>query len=158
MEDIFKDVPEGSIEELKQKYFIYTIQAIEEPVLTFEEYVEEVKKLDRLTNEVESKTEELAKLKSEVNELNFKLAAEDVDYFINNFETVFFMVLNSGSLTSEEKLAKLKAYYLTVVRNIEKEFKFLNYLHEVITEGFDSEEGTEVILLDLEAYVKQFYK
>lgn len=158
MEDIFKDVPEGIIEELKQKYFIYTIQTLDNPILTFEEYSKKVYELGVLTKELDSKTKELAKIKNEIEDIKFSLASEDVDYFINNFKSVFLMVLNEGSLTSEEKLDKLKAYYLTVVRNIEKEFKFLNCLHEAINEGLDSEEGAEAILIDLEAYVKKFYE
>lgn len=157
MEDIFKDVPEATIEELKQKYFIYTIQTLDNPILTFEEYSKKVYELGTLNKELESKTEELTKIKNEIEELKSSLVSEDVDFFINNFQSVFLMVLNEGSLTAEEKLDKLKVYYLTVVRNIEKEFKFLNCLHKAINEGLDSEDGVETILIDLETYVKQFY-
>ncbi|MBR2808687.1 MAG: hypothetical protein IKE33_00440, partial [Erysipelotrichaceae bacterium] len=149
---------EGIIEELKQKYFIYANQTLDNPILTFEEYSKKVYELGVLTEELDSKTKELAKIKNEIEELKFSLASEDVDFFINNFQSVLFMVLNEGSLTSEEKLDKLKAYYFTFVRNIEKEFKFLNCLHKAINDGLDSDEGAEAILIDLEAYVKQFYK
>lgn len=163
-EDIFKDVPEEIIEDLKVKYEHYKA-TVKEPKLTLVEYISESLEAEILTKEIVTLEEEKAKievniksLEKKIEENNKKLAEAEAEKLIANFNGFYETIANDTDLTSEEKLKQLKAYYFTSVRNMFKEVKFLNNLHELIKQQEQEEEGIDVILIDFEDYVKQFYK
>ena len=162
-EYIFKDVLEETIEDLKVKYEHYKATA-KEPKLTLKEYISISLEKEELTKELELLNKEIAKyeaniesIEKKIEETNKKLAEAEAKRLIANFNGFYETIINDTDLTSEEKLKQLKAYYFTSVRNMFKEVKFLNNLHEMIKQQEQEEEGIDVILIDFEDYVKQFY-
>lgn len=151
-EDIFKDVPEDVLQYIKVRYEKYKVTA-EEPVISFEDYILKVYDLAitvvGLKNQKETIEEEIVEVEKEIAEVE----AEDL---LNDFNKVYEIIVNDIDLTQKEKLDNLKAYYLTVVRDMAKEVKFLNNLNSLIKEQ-DSEGYTDVLLIDFNEYVKQFY-
>ena len=137
-EDIFKDVPEETIEDLKVKYEHYKATAIE-PKLTLEEYISKSLELESLNKEIELLNNEINELeaksefsKKELEEVHKKLAEAEAEKLIVNFNKFYETIVNDSDLTSEEKLKQLKAYYFTSVRNMFKEVKFLNNLQLIL--------------------------
>lgn len=162
MEDMFKDVPEAVVKVAEEKYKRYEAAA-KEPVLTFEEYTVKLYRLYFLNKQSEYKQKELIELKAEIKgidkeleELNSILYENEAEELLADFNKVYEIIFNDSSLSHEEKLDKLKAYYYTVVRNIAKEVKFLNNLNGLIKEQ-DSEGFNDVLLIDFYDFVKVHY-
>ena len=161
--DIFKDIPEEVIEEAKVKYEDYLTKPSDKPKLTFEEFSSKIYELGLLTKELEELGKELKEIENrkiekeqKLEEINSKLNEAESEELLSDFKNVYDIIINDSSLTHEEKLDKLKAYYYTVVRNIAKEVTFLNNLNELIKEQ-DSEGFNDVLLIDFNEYIKRFY-
>ena len=158
-EDILKNVPEDVLQYIKDRYEDYKATAIE-PVLTFEEYSLKIYDLAinvvGLINSKKLIEEDIKELEQELEEVNNELAEAEAEELLEDFNKVYGIIVNEEDLTQEEKLDKLKAYYYTVVRNIAKEFKFLNKLNEMIKEQ-DSEGYNDVLLINFIEFVKDHY-
>lgn len=161
-EDIFKNVPEGIVEDLKIKYEEYKATA-EEPVLTFEEFSSKIYEIGLLTKEIEVHEKELEELNSKKEAVEKRLEEIEAELFeieseklLEDFSSTYEIIANDSNLTSEEKLDKLKAYYYTVVRNMAKEIRFLNNLNALIKEQ-DSEGFNDVLLINFNEFVKNHY-
>lgn len=158
-EDMFKAVPEDVLQYIKNRYEEYKSTAIE-PVLTFEEYSLKIYDLAinvvGLINSKKLIEEDIKELEQELEEVNNELAEAESEELLEDFNKVYGIIVNEEDLTQEEKLDKLKAYYYTVVRNIAKEFKFLNNLNDLIKEQ-DSEGYNDVLLINFMEFVKSHY-
>ena len=84
------------------------------------------------------------------------MAEAEVEELLSDFNNVYEIIVNEEDLTQEEKLDKLKLYYYTVVRNIAKEFKFLNNLNSLVKEQ-DSKGFNDVLLINFVEFVKDHY-
>jgi len=158
-EDMFKAVPEDVLQYIKNRYEEYKATA-KEPVLNFEDYFFKVYDLALdtvgLINKKEMIEEEIIETEQRIKELNEELAEIEAEELLEDFNKVYGIIVNEVDLTQEEKLDKLKAYYYTVVRNIAKEFKFLNKLNEMIKEQ-DLEGYNDVLLINFIEFVKDHY-
>ena len=79
-EDIFKDVPEETVEDLKTKYEDYKATA-KEPVLTFEEFSSKIYEIGLLTKEIEVHEKELEELNSKKAEVEKRLEEIEAELF-----------------------------------------------------------------------------
>lgn len=158
-EDIFKSVPEDVLQYIKNRYEDYKATA-KEPVLDFKTYFFKIYDLAITTvgliNKKELIEEDIKELEEELKEVNSKLAEAEAEELLLDFTKFYDVVINDSSLNHEEKLDKLKAYYLTVVRDMAKEVKFLANVYGLIKEQ-DSEGFNDVLLIDFHEYIKQFY-
>ena len=105
-----KTVPEDLLNE-----FIINIQKKEDLLKKAEVHEKELNKLEVEVASIDDRLKQIA------TDINITESVEKLD-FNNVYETIF----HDTSLTETVKLERLKAYYLTVVRDIGKEDKFLN--------------------------------
>ena len=156
--DILENVPEDILQYIKHGYEDYKA-TVTKPI-NFETYFFKVYDLTinivGLKNQIGIIEEEIVEFEEEFKEVNLRLASAETEDMLEDFNIFYDVVINDTSLNQEDKLTKLKAYYLTTVRNITKEFKFLNNLNSMIKEQ-DSEGYTDILLTDFYSYVKQFY-
>ena len=156
-EDIFKAVPEDVLQYIKNRYKAYKAAA-KEPVISFEDYFFKVYDLAieivGLKNKKDLIEEDIQYLEKDLAEVNYKLT--ESEELLEDFSKVYDIIINDSSLSHEEKLDKLKAYYYTVVRNIPKEIKFLNNLNGLIKEQ-DSEGFNDVLLIEFNEFVNSHY-
>lgn len=158
-EDILKDVPEDVLNYIKDKYEDYKATS-EKPALTFEEYSLKIYDVAinvvGLINSKKLIEDDIKELEQELEKVNTELAEDEAEELLTDFNKVYEIIVNEEDLTQEEKLDKLKLYYYTVVRNITREFKFLNKLNALVKEQ-DSEGFNDVLLINFMEFVKDHY-
>lgn len=167
-----KIVPEELVKEAEEHYLEYVKTVSESEKLSKKDYVMFYVNIFVVEEELAIKERYLEILKFEVNEAKSELESSKMiinvpnynDNSIDTFSNLIFKdILNIlyGNekivFSTEEQLQYMKQFYFNNIRNIEKEYNFLNEVNNVYKSLEDSEEGVPTGLIEFVEFINNIY-